>query len=284
MIVIKESLCIGCRQCQRVCPAGVFEFSEGCMRVADETYCIACAQCLAACPAGAIEHGLCLGTQAKVFRKEDLPDPDSVMLLLQSRRSVRDFSSEAVPAGKLRRIIEAANAAPTAQNKRELRFIVITDPEKIAEISRHTVDIFYKVVRLLDNAFLRPFVRTFLPEAYSMIPRFEKMHKALYREDRDPVLHRASAVLFVAAPDSSRFGAADANLAYQNASLMAASLGVSHFYTGYVLAALSRDKKKKIARLLSLKNYKIQAGMAMGMSTLEFKQYIDRKMQEVIEI
>ncbi|MFQ7387325.1 MAG: nitroreductase family protein [Alistipes sp.] len=48
----------------------------------------------------------------------------------------------------------------------------------------------------------------------------------------------ATAVLFIHAPKESRFGAEDANLAYQNASLTAESLGVSQVYMGFVLTAV----------------------------------------------
>lgn len=90
------------------------------------------------------------------------------------------------------------------------------------------------------------------------------------------------AVLFICTPKGSRMGAADANLAYQNGSLMAESLGVAQFYTGFVLNAANM-KKQKLEKMLGIDG-QINAGMALGMPLFRFKNYIDRKEIEVTEI
>ena len=77
-------------------------------------------------------------------------------------------------------------------------------------------------------------------------------------------------------PRTSRFGYQDANLAYQNASLMAECLGVSQFYTGFVCSAIEQDKKGTLEKKLGIDG-KIYAGMALGMPAFRYKNYIDRK-------
>lgn len=65
-----------------------------------------------------------------------------------------------------------------------------------------------------------------------------------YAGGNDRILRGATAVLLIHAPKESRFGTEDANLAYQNASLMAEVLGVSQIYMGFVLTAVRQDRKR----------------------------------------
>ena len=48
---------------------------------------------------------------------------------LRSRRSIRHFKPDPVPAPIIERILETATYAPSAHNKQPWRFVVITDPE-----------------------------------------------------------------------------------------------------------------------------------------------------------
>jgi nitroreductase len=49
---------------------------------------------------------------------------------IRSRKSVRSYLDRAVEEEKLKRVLEAARMAPSANNRQEWRFVVVTDPEK----------------------------------------------------------------------------------------------------------------------------------------------------------
>lgn len=56
--------------------------------------------------------------------------------LIRKRRSVRKFTPRSVPREILQRILERVAAyAPSSRNSRSTRFIVVTDPDKIARIA-----------------------------------------------------------------------------------------------------------------------------------------------------
>ena len=74
----------------------------------------------------------------------------------------------------------------------------------------------------------------------------------------------------------SRFGVEDANLACQNASLMAEALGVSQIYMGFVLTAVRQDRRKRLNRMLGLQGRRIGAVLAFGMPEFLYPNYIDR--------
>lgn len=58
---------------------------------------------------------------------------DSMMEVMEaiiSRKSVRAYLDKAVEKEKLNRVLEAARMAPSASNRQEWRFVVVTDSEK----------------------------------------------------------------------------------------------------------------------------------------------------------
>ena len=97
-----------------------------------------------------------------------------------------------------------------------------------------------------------------------------------YAAGRDRILRGATALLFIHAPRASRFGVEDANLACQNASLMAEALGVSQIYMGFVLTAVRQDRRKRLNRMLGLQGRLIGAVLAFGMPEFLYPNYIDR--------
>jgi nitroreductase len=49
---------------------------------------------------------------------------------IRSRKSVRSYLDKPVEKEKLIRVLEAARMAPSANNRQEWRFVVVTDPDK----------------------------------------------------------------------------------------------------------------------------------------------------------
>jgi nitroreductase len=57
---------------------------------------------------------------------------------IATRRSVRKFTAEPVSDADIERILRAAMAAPSAFNQQRWRFVVVRDPERLAELSEAT--------------------------------------------------------------------------------------------------------------------------------------------------
>ncbi len=62
----------------------------------------------------------------------------SIMDIISSRHSVRDFDPKPLADGALDAILEAGRLAPSAQNRQPWRYIVFTDPAKIRELAKNT--------------------------------------------------------------------------------------------------------------------------------------------------
>ena len=67
---------------------------------------------------------------------------DIIDVILQ-RRSIRAYDDRPVERDKIERLLEAARLAPSASNRQEWRFVVVTDPE----ILDHLADTVYRLGR-----------------------------------------------------------------------------------------------------------------------------------------
>ena len=63
----------------------------------------------------------------------------NILDAIKTRRSIRKYKPDPLPEGDLKKIMAAAQLAPSAGNKQPWRFIVVRDPEKrrrLAEVAR----------------------------------------------------------------------------------------------------------------------------------------------------
>ncbi|MCC8143851.1 MAG: nitroreductase family protein [Tannerellaceae bacterium] len=246
------------------------------MKVHNRENCIRCGHCVAICPTDSVKHAIFPPEKVHGIDHDNLPAPDQLMLLIKSRRSNRAFSKQVVPEGLLDLIVEAAHRAPTASNKQELAFTLITDPEKLKQIIQLTVDVFDEKMKNINRPVVKALVTRIMPDTYKMIGRLGAL-VSMVKAGKDPILRGATALLFIHSPkEHAYYGKIDGNLAYQNGSLMAEALGVSQFYTGFVCRAIDEDKKGRFNELLGIEGT-IHAGMALGMPAFKFSKYIDKE-------
>lgn len=272
MIYIDKEKCILCGACIKACPAYIFSQDSGNITTSDVDSCISCGHCSAICPKDAITH--------RDFNKEKVhsiskPNIDSAELLkmIKLRRSNRTFSDKPIPQEAIDMIIEAAFRAPTASNMQELKFLFIQDEELLEKIIDTTIEQFRGLLKIVDNPIVRPIAMRLSPS----VARYLKSFKRIIAErakGNDPILRGGKALLIIYTDKTVRFGREDANLAYQNGSLMAESLGVAQVYTGFVCNVARRNNK--INRLLGITG-EIHAGMAIGVPKYTFTKYIDKK-------
>lgn len=276
-ISIDRDTCIRCGKCVRICPSNIFT-QEGAnheIGVQHVSSCIGCGHCVGVCPTFSVIHSDFPASKVHPINPEELPTPDQVMLLIKSRRSNRSFSKKAVPEETLNLILEAAHRAPTGTNAQNISFTLVTDPQKIHKVIELVIEIFQELGKKLSNPLLKPILKRIVPDAYKYLPYLNRLQQD-FEAGNDPILRKATAILLIDAPKKSNLGSADANLAYQNASLMAESLGISQFYTGFLCIAMQQDKKNRIPKFLGIKG-KVHAGMGLGVPSIKFLNYTDRK-------
>ncbi len=62
----------------------------------------------------------------------------SLMDIINTRHSVRDYSPKPIAEAELSTILEAGRLAPSAQNRQPWRYIVFTDPAQIKALAKNT--------------------------------------------------------------------------------------------------------------------------------------------------
>ena len=279
---IDATRCVRCGKCAWVCPSEILrqEVKGGEIQVHHPEECIACGHCVAVCAAEAIQHSSFPAGSTHPIDYDHLPSPAQLLALMQARRSNRALTNRPVPHEALARIVEAATLAPTATNARLLSFTVVTDPQKLRAVADFTIQVFDRLANLLLNPVVKCLVKPFQPELYEKYaPMFVSLKEA-YAKGEDPILRKATALLVIHSPKSNRFGAEEANLAYQNASLMAESMGISQIYMGFVLTAIRQAKKGAFARLLGIDG-EVFALMGLGMPAFRYPRAVDHQEQPI---
>lgn len=282
---IDPHLCTRCGLCAKDCPALIFTQPEkGALPVLDHAHlCIVCGHCVAVCPADAVAHDAFPKGTVTPIVTERLPGPDSVLELLRARRSIRCFRKKQVAKKHLTQIIDAAQLAPTSHNSQSTSYVVVQDRAKLDAVIARTTAFFDKLSRQLHN----PVMRTLLSAvagaeirgAVAMLPELDVFLERL-RAGQDLILRGGPCLIAFCGDPAASFAEANANLAIQNATLMAHALGVGSFWGGFVTAAARRDPE--LPRLLGVpKGRRLYGAMILGYPQFTHGKWVRRQPPEV---
>ncbi len=73
-----------------------------------------------------------------------LPSPESLLTLLQARRSIRRYRPDPVPDGMISQLVEAGRWAPSASNRQPWAFIVVQDETIRRKVAEHAAYYFIR--------------------------------------------------------------------------------------------------------------------------------------------
>jgi len=286
-ITINRDACTECGSCVAACPAAVFAQEKGgsVPDVVKEASCIACGQCVAVCPVDAVTHNEFPEGTVLPIDRERMPSCEQTLELLRSRRSVRVFSDKPVLREELELILEAARVAPTGHNLQNVQYVVVQDRAILNAITKIVVRYFANVAKQLRNPLLRSFYRMVLSQSeldgiLTMLPDFDIIAEK-YAAGHDPILRGAPCLMLAHSLRSENFPETNAALAMHNASLMAHSMGIGSFWTGYVVGACKRNRR--IPDMLGIPcEHEVYAGLALGHAGVDYPKWIQRKPIKVI--
>jgi nitroreductase/ferredoxin len=286
-ITIDRSLCIKDGLCARVCPISIFVQQEKLTvpELENTESCIACGQCLAICSKDAIRHADFSPSAIRAIQFEQMPSTEQVMELLKSRRSIRAFRDKPLAKDAIEKIIEGARFAPSGHNSQSTEFLVVQDRDLLNQVSKMVIEYLMFEIGRFGNPIFRTFAllanRESAESGLHEIPRFKRMTRQ-FESGEDPILNGAPALLVFHARQTVGFADVNAQLALQNASLVAHSLGIGHFYTGWVLspcrAPRARAWNRRIPDLLGIPaGNQLFGALALGYPIPRFKNMIERK-------
>jgi nitroreductase/NAD-dependent dihydropyrimidine dehydrogenase PreA subunit len=286
-ITIDHERCTKDGLCEMVCPKHIFVQQEKLTipEVLDEESCIACGQCLGICRQGAISHSEFPSGMISPIQFEEMPTTEQVMTLLKTRRSIRAFRDKPLEKVTIEKIIDGARFAPSGHNSQSTEFLVVQDRDVLSKVSALVVDYLRFEIKRFGNPIFRTAVllaaRASAESGLNEIPGFKRLIR-LYESGADPVLNGAPALLVFHARGTVGFAEVNAQLALQNASLVAHSLGIGHFYTGWVVstcrAPMAPKWNRRMSKLIGIPSgNKIHGALALGYPIPKFKNMIERK-------
>jgi nitroreductase/NAD-dependent dihydropyrimidine dehydrogenase PreA subunit len=277
--------------CARVCPANIFVQREKLTipELLDMERCIACGHCLAICAQGAISHSEFPSNTISPIQVEGMPTTEQVMALLKTRRSIRAFRDKPLEKVTIEKIIDGARFAPSGHNSQSTEFLIVQDRAVLKRVSALVIEYLRFEIKRFANPFFRTFAliadRALAESGLNEIPGFKRMIK-LYESGADPILFGAPVLLAFHARRTVGLADVNAQLALQNASLVAHSLGIGHFYTGWVVstcrAPMTSAWNRRISSLIGIPSgNKMHGALALGHPVPRFKNMIERKPPQI---
>ena len=240
-ITIDSNRCKKDGLCARVCPKGIFVQREKLTipELMNEDGCIACGHCVAICPQDAICHSEFPSTEIRTIQVEEMPTEEQVMTLLKTRRSIRAFRDKPLARETIERIIDGARFAPSGHNSQSTQYLVVQDRTVLNQVSAMVIEYLKFEIRRFANPLFRTLAlladRELAESGLHEVPNFKRVTR-LFESGADPILYGAPVLLAFHARRTDGFADINAQLALQNASFVAHSLGIGHFYTGWVVS------------------------------------------------
>ncbi len=280
--VVKEK-CITCKQCIPECSPRLFKIDNDSTINHADPYesCTKCGHCLAVCPTGAItfESSVDLEKMPKM-----IPDIQSTMDLLLSKRSVRSYSDKAVEKNKIESIIKAMTYAPSGANAQSCDFIVISNDKVKKVLQDATVKTLNSLKALMKiHWLLKPFISEIMYKAISSKHArdgIDEMIKDVKSGD-DRIFFNAPVVMVSHIPASGDISIVDSTIALTYGMIAGHSMGIGSCWMGFTMMAVKRNKK--IHQILNIPKGRIISGvMTLGYPSVKYVNVPIRKDRNVV--
>ncbi|MBQ4492791.1 MAG: nitroreductase family protein [Deltaproteobacteria bacterium] len=256
-ITVDKERCVHCGLCVGDCVAYCLELGDDKMpryRQGAEERCIVCQHCMAVCPAGALSFG---GLNPDDSAPVACGDSDALLRLIQSRRSMRHFKDEGIPAEALAKITAMLPFTPTASNADSLHFSIVAGREKMTALRR----------------------ATYAKEPFANIG--DSPGRRIYREkiaSGEDIIYRDAPVMIAVAAEKERtapphHGIVDAAIALTFVDLYAQSLGLGAVWCGLALHA-ALQIPEVLALLEIPEEYALCYTMLLGVPAVKYARTV----------
>lgn len=214
--VVDESKCIHCGLCKKDCISKIIKMDDNKNPfIKNSERCIKCGHCIAVCPVGAISI---LNKKPEDSEQIYVQNPDMVLNLIKSRRSIRHYKNENVDKQTLDKLKDMVKWVPTGVNAHKLHFSFIEDVDVMNELRGYVNN---KILRALTKKPIKAVTEKFAPYL-----------NALERGD-DIIFRGAPHMVVVSNSIKAPCANEDSIIALSYFELYAQSLGLGTCWCGY---------------------------------------------------
>lgn len=251
IVSVDESRCIGCNLCVTDCPTATMQMKNG-KAVVTTQDCIKCGHCQAICPQYAVTLSG-FADEPEAITPAMRVDAASLLGQLKSRRSVRQFTKQQIAPELIAQIIEAGRFTPTGTNKQGVTYAVLQ--KNLADYEEPSIRMFRRLKRVIDLV-------------YAGFRAVEIDDHFLFKN--------ANAVIVIKGADE-----VDAALAASSMELMAQSLGLGVFYSGF-FTMITRVSGKLRKKLGIRRGEKAVTTLVLGYPAVKYQRTVQREAADVL--
>ena len=251
--------CIKCGACTENCTTGAIVKDENNRPMMVNTQkCMKCEHCFAICPTGAITFN---NKNPQDSNTPTFDNPDELLNLIKSRRSIRKFKNENVSKDIINKLKDMLKYTPTGCNNHKLQFSFLEDIEAMNDY-RNKVN--SKIIKILNKEPAK-----FL---FNKTNKFSK-YKDAFLEGKDIIFRNCPHMVVVSAPITAPCHKEDGIIALTYFELYANSLGLGTLWCGYAQAVVKIFPE--FCEYLKIpKDYAPVYCMLFGYKDMEYKRTI----------
>ena len=206
--------CIKCGLCAKDCITYSISQDEEGYPIFDNSLCIDCQHCFSICPNGAISID---NKNPEVSSKINFGNPEEILDLIKSRRSIRLYKEDEISKENLEKIKEMLPFIPTGCNYNSLHFTFIEARTSLDIIREYTRN---KILKILSNKLL------------SVAKKFERF-KTAFENGEDVIFRNAPSMIIVSTNIKAPCANVDPIIALSYIELYAQSLGLGTCWCGF---------------------------------------------------
>ncbi len=272
MIAINSDKCIECKKCERVCPVSGIDISTATIN----EDCIQCHHCAAVCSENAIGSQNIIGNAS-----QNNIQPYDFELLMQQRRTHRDFSSKPLSPSIIKEFINHLRYSPTASNRQSLHFTVITNDEQLNRINQLTIETLTKAFNAV-NWLTKPLLK--LLKGKSVVQTIEQSKTKFLNKaarDNNMITYNAPALIVIHSEEVPvGMPCHDANIWTGMAILYAELIDLCTCVNGYIVNAAQKNKKLKQCLQIP-DNHKVYSTILIGYPKGKFENIVERNLPNI---
>jgi ferredoxin len=289
-VFIDIDKCTGCGLCVEVCKDFSFKIVDHKVVKSDIPVfgCIACGHCMMICPTGVIAiEGRSL-SPVELFNlpdKSTVPTYESLLAMLQRRRSIREFKDVPVEQEKINQILEAAQTAPMGIPPSDVHVMILEDKARVHNFAVE-FSIYLKGIRWITSGWFLAFMRPFWGKANNdlmqnfMKPVFDIYVDSMNKGENWINYDAPLAMYFYGSPYSDP---ADPIVAASYAMIAGESLGLGTCMLGAIHPFIQNGKKARLFREKYGIKYPSREGLFVifGYTDVTYKRGVKRTFADI---